>query len=155
MYKLASLFLTLAAFGAGAQAQSAGCGGAGVESGIKTVTINGQQRQYTLKVPDGYDSSTPHRLVIGYHWLSGNMQNVVDMGYYGLEPLAAGSAIFVAPEGLNAGWANTGGEDILFTDAILETVLGELCVDETQIFATGFSYGGGMSFAVACARPGK
>jgi poly(3-hydroxybutyrate) depolymerase len=136
-------------------AQSAGCGGSAVESGIKTLTVNGKQRQYTLKVPDNYDSNTPLRLIFGYHWLSGNMQNVVDMGYYGLEPLAAGSAVFIAPEGLNAGWANEGGEDIAFTDAMLEETLGSLCIDEAQIFATGFSYGGGMSFSVACARPGK
>lgn len=28
-----------------------------------------------------------------------------------------------------------------------------LCVDTNQRFAGGFSYGGGMSFALACARP--
>jgi len=29
----------------------------------------------------------------------------------------------------------------------------DLCVDTTQLFAMGFSYGGGMSYAIACARP--
>ena len=28
----------------------------------------------------------------------------------------------------------------------------DLCVDTTQLFAMGFSYGGGMSYAIACAR---
>ena len=27
-----------------------------------------------------------------------------------------------------------------------------LCVDTTQLFSLGFSYGGGMSYAIACAR---
>ncbi|KAH7309693.1 Alpha/Beta hydrolase protein [Stachybotrys elegans] len=152
MPSTSSIVLGLAAAGL-AVAQSAGCGGAGIASGTYSVQINGQNREYTLRVPDNYDSSTPLRLIFGYHWLGGSMQNVVQGSYYGLEPLAQGSAVFVAPQGLDAGWANSGGQDIAFTDAILETVLGGLCIDESQIFATGFSYGGGMSFSVACARP--
>src|SRR6185436_8234095 len=30
---------------------------------------------------------------------------------------------------------------------------GDLCIDTTQIFAMGWSFGGAMSFALACARP--
>src|SRR5690606_26127758 len=29
----------------------------------------------------------------------------------------------------------------------------DLCVDTTQLFSVGFSYGGAMSYALACARP--
>ncbi|KAG7120817.1 feruloyl esterase C like protein [Verticillium longisporum] len=73
--------------------------------------------------------------------------------YYGLRALAEESTIFVAPNGLNAGWANSGESDITFVDQILAQVQDALCVDETQRFATGFSYGGAMSNALACARP--
>jgi poly(3-hydroxybutyrate) depolymerase len=136
-----------------AAAQSAGCGGTSPPaSGTKTVTINGQNREYILSVPEGYDASTPHRLVVGYHWLGGSMQNVAE-SFYGLQPLSEGTTVFIAPNGLDAGWANTNGDDIAFTDAFIEAALTELCIDETQIFATGFSYGGAMSFAAACARP--
>lgn len=150
-----STFLCLAGSIALTTAQSAGCGQAPVDSGYKSVNVNGQNREYILKVPDNYDPNTPHRFVIGYHWLSGSMQNVADGGYYGLEPLAQGSAIFVAPQGIDAGWGNVNGNDIQFTDQIVDAVLNELCVDESQIFATGFSYGGAMSYSVACSRPGK
>jgi poly(3-hydroxybutyrate) depolymerase len=37
-------------------------------------------------------------------------------------------------------------------DDVLRAVESALCVDTTQRFATGFSYGGGMSNALACAR---
>lgn len=155
MPSVAGIITSLAATAGLAAAQSAGCGQDPLQSGVQTVNVNGQNREYTLKVPDNYDPSNPHRLVFGFHWLNGNMQNVVDGGYYGLEQLAQGSAIFVAPNGIDAGWANTGGRDIAFVDAILETVLGGLCVDESQIFATGFSFGGAMSYSVACSRPGE
>jgi poly(3-hydroxybutyrate) depolymerase len=72
--------------------------------------------------------------------------------WYGLWGLAGNSTIFVAPEGLGQGWANTSGQDVAFTDAILAQLKTDLCIDESRIFANGFSYGGGMSYAIACAR---
>ncbi|MFI1508686.1 hypothetical protein [Streptomyces sp. NPDC020597] len=37
----------------------------------------------------------------------------------GAERLANNSTVFVAPQGLDNGWANSGGEDVAFTDAVL------------------------------------
>jgi poly(3-hydroxybutyrate) depolymerase len=63
-------------------------------------------------------------------------------------------AIYVTPQGLtangNTGWANTNGDDIAFTKAMLADVQGKYCVDNARIFSTGFSYGGMMSFAIGC-----
>ena len=77
--------------------------------------------------------------------------------FYGLWDLANNSTIFVAPVGLgsgnNTGWPNTNVQDVAFTDAILAQLEAGLCIDTTRIFATGFSYGAGMSYALACARP--
>jgi poly(3-hydroxybutyrate) depolymerase len=72
--------------------------------------------------------------------------------FYGLQPLSEGSAIFVSAEGLDAGWANTNGRDIAFLDAMLGRLESELCIDQSRIFSTGWSYGGMMSLAVGCAR---
>jgi poly(3-hydroxybutyrate) depolymerase len=65
------------------------------------------------------------------------------------------NAIYVSPQGLEAGgagagWANSNGEDIAFTEAMLADLRSNYCVDNDRIFSTGFSYGGMMSFAVAC-----
>jgi poly(3-hydroxybutyrate) depolymerase len=35
---------------------------------------------------------------------------------------------------------------------MLAEIQADLCIDTTRIFATGFSYGAGMSYALACAR---
>lgn len=138
-----------------AEARSAGCGKSPPSSGVKTTTVNGKTRQYTLQVPSNYNPNTEYKLVIAYHWLNGNMGAVVSGQYYGLLPLSGGTTIFVAPDGLNAGWGNQGGEDITFTDNILNSVKENLCVDESDIFATGWSFGGAMSFSAACSRPSK
>lgn len=158
MYARNTIFALAATLGS-VKAQSAGCGLDPVDSGSKTIDVDGQAREYTLGVPDNYDPNTPHRLVLAFHGLYGNMGETVSGGYFGLEPLSEGTTVFVAPQGLDegtgTGWPNPGGRDVTFVDAIVESALSELCIDEAQVFATGFSYGGGMSYALACARPGK
>ena len=145
----------------GAETPSAGCGTTReLMNGRRTIQSGGVNREYILRVPDDYDNTRPYRLVLAYHWANGNADQVANGGmggstedpYFGLWDLAENSTIFVAPEGLDAGWANTGGRDVALTDAILEEVQSDLCIDRTRIFATGFSYGASMSHALACAR---
>lgn len=142
---------------------SAGCGKArALQNGAVTVESNGS-RSYIVRAPDNYDASHPYRLVIAYHWMGGTAQQVAngtgatESPFYGLLDLANNSTIFVAPAGLgsgtNTGWPNSGGSDVAFTDAILAQLEAGLCIDMSRIFATGFSYGAGMSYALACARP--
>ncbi|GAA4491344.1 RICIN domain-containing protein [Actinoallomurus oryzae] len=145
-------------------AATAGCGhGPAPASGTHTIQSSGQNRSYILRVPAGYDDNHPYRLVFGFHW-AGGTANDVDSGgtdgynwsYYGLRRLADGdgnNTIFVAPQGLDNGWANSGGQDVTFVDDMLRQLEAGLCVDTTQIFSSGFSYGGAMTYALACARP--
>jgi poly(3-hydroxybutyrate) depolymerase len=149
--------LPIAALATAALAQSSGgCSGQPtLKSGIQNI----DGRQYTLKIPDNYDSSNPYRLIFGFHWRGGSMGDVVNGNsvpkWYGLDALSEGSAIFVAPNGIDNGWANGGGSDIAFVDSIIKQVEADLCVDQSQRFATGFSYGGGMSYSIACSRAGE
>ncbi|MGC4804608.1 cellulose binding domain-containing protein [Micromonospora sp. DT233] len=138
----------------GTLATTAGCGKAPtLTSGTRTISSSGQNRSYILRIPDGYDRNHPYRLIFGFHWLNGSASNVASAGYYGLAPLSNNSTIFVAPQGLDAGWANTNGRDLTLFDDISRQIENDLCVDTTQRFALGWSYGGAMSYAVACARP--
>ncbi|MGN9908790.1 cellulose binding domain-containing protein [Phytohabitans sp. LJ34] len=139
--------------GVGVLAASAGCGKSPtLTSGTHTIQSGGQNRSFILRLPSGYDSNRQYRLIFGFHWLGGNANNVASGDYYGLGSLSANSAIFVAPEGLNNGWANSGGADVTFTDNMITRITNDLCVDTSQLFSLGFSYGGGMSYALACAR---
>ncbi|MDQ0936469.1 ricin-type beta-trefoil lectin domain protein [Streptomyces turgidiscabies] len=141
---------------------TAGCGKAPLASGNHTIQSGGQNRNYILRVPAGYDNNHPYRLVFGFHWRGGTANDVDSGGtdgynwsYYGLRRLADSAnngTIFVAPQGNGNGWANPGGQDIAFVDAMVNQLEAGLCVDTTQLFAGGFSYGGGMSYALACSR---
>ncbi|GAA1716565.1 lectin [Nonomuraea bangladeshensis] len=143
-----------------ALAGTAGCGRTPtLRSGSQSITTSGKNRNFILRIPDNYNNNTPYRLIFGFHW-NGGTANDVDGGgtsgypwsYYGLRALSNNTAIFVAPQGFNNGWANSGGEDITFVDDMIRRIEADLCVDTSQRFAMGFSYGGGMSYALACAR---
>jgi poly(3-hydroxybutyrate) depolymerase len=144
----------------GTLAASAGCGKAPtLTSGTHTIQSSGQNRSFILRLPDNYNNNTQYRLIFGYHWRGGTAGDVDSGGtdgynwsYYGLRRLANNSAIFVAPQGIGNGWANSGGQDVTFTDDMMRRIENDLCVDTAQRFALGFSYGGGMSYALACSR---
>ncbi|MEU0563751.1 ricin-type beta-trefoil lectin domain protein [Dactylosporangium sp. NPDC006015] len=138
----------------GTLATTAGCGKApALTSGTRSIQSGGQNRTYILRVPDNYNNSHPYRLVFGLHWLNGSANAVASAGYYGLQPLSNNSTIFVAPQGIDNGWANTGGRDLTLVDDLTSLIENGLCVDTAQVYAMGWSYGGAMSYALACARP--
>ncbi|MFB9247723.1 RICIN domain-containing protein [Sphaerisporangium melleum] len=143
-----------------ALAPTAGCGKTPtLRSGTQSITTSGKNRSYILRIPDNYNNNTPYRLIFGFHW-NGGTANDVDSGgtsgypwsYYGIRALSNNTAIFVAPQGFNNGWANSGGEDTVFVDDMIRRIESDLCVDTAQRFAMGFSYGGGMSYSLACNR---
>lgn len=145
---------TAAAATNGVLATTAGCGKAPtLTSGTHTIQSGGQSRTYILRVPDNYNNTHPYRLIFALHWLNGSASAVSSAGYYGLQPLSNNSTIFVAPQGIDNGWANTNGRDLTLVDDLTNLIEGGLCVDTTQLFALGWSYGGAMSYAIACARP--
>jgi poly(3-hydroxybutyrate) depolymerase len=145
--------------------KSAGCDKARkLMDGNQTLSSGGQNRQWHVKAPNNYDQTHPYRVIFMYHWNYGSINAIVnppdadkntDRPYYGIQDLSGDSTIFVVPNGLENGWANTGGRDSTFTDAMLTAVTEGLCVDTTRIFTTGFSYGGAMSLKLACTKPDK
>jgi poly(3-hydroxybutyrate) depolymerase len=138
--------------------KSPGCGSTSApKSGNYMIDVDGTSRSYILKVPDDYKADNPYRLIVAYHWLNGTAQNVASENYYGLWSLSEGSTIFVAPQGQNNAWRDTGssksegGVDIDFTKALVTDLKSKLCIDNARVFAEGFSMGGSMSYAAACA----
>lgn len=137
--------------------RSAGCG---TERSLQNGRIDVGNRFYLLDVPEDYDSDHPYRVVFGFHWVGGTAEDVATgqtvpgngtWAHYGLKELAEGSTIFVAPQGVGNGWGQGQG-DLDFVDNILDGLKADLCIDESRVFANGFSFGGAMTYALACAR---
>ncbi|WP_211253425.1 ricin-type beta-trefoil lectin domain protein [Glycomyces tenuis] len=167
MIAIAATAFAVVATANGASAQetneSAGCGTSpNLSSGTHNINVNGTNRSFILDVPDNYDNTYAHRLIFGLHWWGGTAEQVAGGGsdgavyaHYGLKAQANGTAIFVAPQGIDNAWPDTGGRDVAFIDAMIQRIESTLCVDQSQRFSLGFSYGGAMSYALACARPNE
>ena len=133
-----------------------------------SITAAGMERRYILRVPDNYDNTKPHKLIIAWHQWDGNDVQMYANDYYHLLPLSGGNAIFVAPNGTyfpgggvctgmgngegGCGWPNTNNSDLALGDAVVDELKSNFCIDNNRIFATGWSFGGSMSYKQACER---
>jgi polyhydroxybutyrate depolymerase len=143
-------------------AGSSGCSASDwPQSGTFTIDVAGTAREYIVELPDGYDPSTPHKLIFAWHGLGGSAEQVAggfSGGFYGLANRAGGTAIFVAGQGLQtetpigngAGWPNTDGRDVAFVRALVDWLRTNYCIDDERIFSVGMSYGGIMSNTLGC-----
>lgn len=139
--------------GSGGAMKSAGCGKTRtLQNGTINIMFNSAMRKYILRVPDNYDNNHPYRLLFAYAESGASAMAVANNNYFRMATLDTGkTTIFVAPDAANGAgsWSKS---DVELTDAILAQVQGDLCIDKTRIFATGFSFGGAMSLAVGCQR---
>lgn len=154
--------------GSGGAKPSPGCGKTPPFTGEKRVTVNAGSagnRDYILRLPSDYDNSHPYPLFFAIHCMNGSADNVAhsepdtreQYEYFGMwkfaNPAAGkGTTIFCAPEGIGAAWGQ-GAKDLQFFRYMINKFETELCVDMSRIFAMGFSMGGSMSYALACAMP--
>ncbi|KAH8585908.1 hypothetical protein B0O99DRAFT_602925 [Bisporella sp. PMI_857] len=111
-------FIALASLDIGFANKSAGCGkNLTIGSQTYTVTANGKQSQYIMKLPYQYDNNPIHRLTFSLaparRFYDQNLQrrrpNSGILPCFGLPALANNSAIYVVPNGINNGCA--GGND--------------------------------------------
>ena len=152
-------------------------GGSSVMSALPTstrlkITSNGTSREYIIDIPADYDPTHPYRLIFSWHQAygsdTGNANGLhpandgpnfdaKNYAYFGLlrEATAAKQpAIFIAPGGIgNLPWDYN--RDVVLFDDILALVDANLCIDDSRVFTTGFSFGAMMSYALTLGRPTK
>jgi poly(3-hydroxybutyrate) depolymerase len=109
-----------------------------------------------LDVPSGYDKTKPYKLIFVWHPLTGSGSQIVSGGFNGLKSLSNNTVIFATADGLTGsnseasgtGWWNANGGDMKLFQTMLDKINAGLCVDQTRIFTTGFSFGGMMSYTL-------
>ncbi len=146
--------------GSGGVKASAGCGKTGGKTGDFTLQAKdgkGTTRTYEVVVATPYDASTPRALSFVYHGAGGTSAQAKGFGLQSA-PGASAAGIFVFPQGIayandGVGWDDScGGYDVPFFDAMLVAIEADYCVDESRVFAAGFSWGGDHTTALACCR---
>lgn len=127
-------------------------------------TWDGLNREYIQYLPSSYDGSTPVPVVFCLHGLGDNMNNFKGIGMNAVADTA--NFIVITPQAIvdplvSASAWNSGAsymgytlngsvDDIGFFGAVLDTLIANYNVDETKVFACGFSMGGFMTNRLGC-----
>jgi polyhydroxybutyrate depolymerase len=149
--------------GMGGMAPTTGCGAMtwppGDGTTVLSMDVDGTAREYIVQIPSAYDTNRPYRLVFAWHGRTGTAGQVA-RNFYGLENALGDSTIFVSGQGLgtemdpaDTGWPNTNGQDIAFVRALVASLSSAYCIDQNRIMSVGMSYGGIMSYHIACNMP--
>ena len=137
-----------------------------LKTGSYTITSGGDQRKYAIDIPADHDPSHPYRLFFTFHWIgasqdvlvSGLVENINGQGsgggadnyaFYGYgapSELANEPAISIAPSSMGSTWTE---KDHPLFDDLLAMAKDKLCIDTSRVFATGFSFGGMISYSLS------
>ncbi len=148
-------------------------GGSSVAGGLPTSTRLGiNDREYIVDIPADYDPAHPYRLIFSWHQAYGSAEGNANGQYpanngpnfdaehyafFGLHRVATEAndpVIFVSPQGIgNFPWDYD--RDVVLFDELLARVTEHLCIDESRVFTTGFSFGAMMSHALSIGRASK
>ena len=127
---------------------------------VRTITIDGVERQWRLFVPSSYDNNVPAPLVLEFHGTGTTPESQAELS--GLQALAEEQGFLIimpaakyprTKDGLltwNVDLHADAVDDVAFVAALIEQVTTQYSIDRARIFATGFSGGARMSSRLAC-----
>ncbi|PRQ10214.1 hypothetical protein [Enhygromyxa salina] len=134
-----------------------------LEEGEQQFMLDGLERRYIVRLPEGYSTDRPWPLVLALHGNGGNPDNWDTLGGdTDIRTAFRTDAIIIIPEAINNAWRDydspadswpAGIElELNYFDTIVETATNQLCIDEDNIFSMGFSGGGSFSGVLGCRR---
>ncbi|KEY74958.1 hypothetical protein S7711_01306 [Stachybotrys chartarum IBT 7711] len=155
-YLKLGLVLTVLCFVAKAQS---GCG-VQVDFPGQTRTFSiqssGGNRSFLVHLPSNYNSSSPTPAIVAYHGSGGNPVGFEPYVRFS-DPTVNANMIVVYPAGTNGNWqgptyATPGVSDLTFTTDMINYLRANFCIDNSRIYAAGYSNGGGFVNTLACSR---
>lgn len=133
------------------------CASAG-ETVNKSLMHDGQNRTYSIYIPDSYNGDDALPLVLNFHgWGSNNSQqaNLSQMN----SVADSEGFLTVYPRSIGTHWNvmqdDSEPRDIDFTESLLDQLESDYAIDRSRVYATGFSNGGSMSFLVGSTLPNR
>jgi len=133
--------------------------------GEHTFDLEGMERRFIVRLPDGYASDRAWPLVLGLHANGG------DIGYWdrtddhvrNIRDVVRDDAVLVLAEAIGGNWRDYSITDpdetaerleaeLRYVDELMAQVTAGLCLDERAYFAMGFSGGGSFAGVLGCRR---
>ncbi|PWE18489.1 hypothetical protein DDZ18_02470 [Marinicauda salina] len=138
--------------------------GAELQTGLSAhrLETGGRERAYRLYVPHDHAGDAPIPLVVDLQ--ASGVSPEIEFAISGLEDAAERNGFAVLlPEAVtpfpsgghtwNVPASPDGPDDVAFIAAAIDDAAGRACVDETRVYAVGFSGGGRMASELACRTP--
>ena len=131
---------------------------------VQSFTFGGVSRTYLLYIPSSYDGTKAVPFILALHGLGDTMTNFAGVDFNDIADTA--NFIFAIPQALvdplsgftawNSGASafgitlNSGVDDVGFLNAIIDSTSLYYNIDQTRLYATGFSMGGFMTNRLGC-----
>lgn len=125
----------------------------------RTLFHHGEIREYAVFVPKSYQGNTPVPLMFNFHGGSGDIASQIAIADMRSIADTAGF-ILIYPQALpdpndggSTNWLQkdpTTVDDIYFVEAMIDTLASEYMIDETRVYACGYSLGGEFTYELAC-----
>ena len=127
---------------------------------LRTLTVDGVEREWQILVPDSYRDGERVPLVLEFHGtgatpesqteLSGFPALAKEQGFLLVAPVARYQRVQDQRLTWNVDLHDDAVDDVAFIDALLDRVSAQYAVDPARIYAVGFSGGARMSSRLAC-----
>ncbi len=125
-----------------------------------TITHDGRQRSYMIQLP-APDAAQPWPVILALHGGGGTARSMCAMPGGIAKPARRAGYLLVCPQGYQRHWNDGRGietwsahaeniDDVGFLTSLIEALVHQYPIDSEQIFATGISNGGQMSYRFAC-----
>ena len=127
----------------------------------RNIVVGGVARQYSYYLPAGYNGATPQPLMLAFHGGCDNSQGFSFVANF--RPMAdADGFIAVYPQGLalpsdpgcpvwnSVGPYSSGVDDISYTEAVIDDLIATYNVDQSRVYACGYSNGANICWELAC-----
>lgn len=124
-----------------------------------TLTHDNEQREYRIYIPENYDGANPVPLMFNFHGGSGDIDSQVAIA--DMSAIAdTANFIVVYPQALpdpndggSTNWLHkdpTDVDEVFFVDAMIDSIAALYAIDQTRIYACGYSLGGELTYELAC-----
>lgn len=110
----------------------------------KTITSEGQKREYLQYAPSGLGSKRP--LIISCHGMNQSAQYQWNALKDAKTLADKEKFVIVLPEGINNGWDISGDRDINLIKDLIAQMKKDFDIDENRVYLSGFSMGGMLTY---------
>ena len=124
----------------------------------ESLFFDGQEREYIVYIPSSYDATSEFPVLFSFHGGAGYAEDFIYTN--DMRPIAD-TANFIAvypqaaidPDGGTTSWihkAPTDHDDIFFIEAVIESLSVDYAIDQSRIYACGYSEGAILSYELGC-----